>query len=375
MALLPLVMACYATPDTADSQTPAGGDSLRVVLRWGPLGADSTGTGPAREVRWNWNGQIIRLDTVARLVDSVTVPAPTPGTPDTLVVALWPVEEGPATLRRMEILDARVLAQRHDGVVPAVLTLDERRRRVPPAPASYTPPPPPPPPPPGGTDLTLDFDDPNNLGVTCGSGVCNWPYRKHDYWPTGGVNGSGAINMHWSPNMVVGSSPVYVRTGSTARHFRISYRVKQSAIMSTSGSRQKMMRLWSDGNPFRAVGMLENTRGNLCWHWEGWDTRPLSSCVGIGQGTFNDDQWHTYTIEVDYRNTADFVVTLSFDGVVGRTLHLDARAAGNLYNGLLIVSPMVEMFSCGVVSGPCGAGNPTVAGDYTVDDFSFTVLP
>ena len=245
---------------------------------------------------------------------------------------------------------------------------------VPPPPPVDSTPPPPPPPPPGGTDLTLDFDDPNNLGVTCGSGVCNWPYRKHDYWPTGGVNGSGAINMHWSPNMVVGSSPVYVRTGSTARHFRISYRVKQSAIMSTSGSRQKMMRLWSDGNPFRAVGMLENTRGNLCWHWEGWDTRPLSSCVGIGQGTFNDDQWHTYTIEVDYRNTADFVVTLSFDGVVGRTLHLDARAAGNLYNGLLIVSPMVEMFSCGVVSGPCGAGNPTVAGDYTVDDFSFTIL-
>jgi len=231
------------------------------------------------------------------------------------------------------------------------------------------------PPPPTGADIFLDFNDPTNLGVTCGSNnPCVWPWRKHDYWPTGGVSGSGAINMHWSPNMVVGSSPVYVRTGSTARHFRISYRVKQSAIMSTSGSRQKVMRLWSD-NPFRAVGMLENTRGNLCWHWEGWDTRPLSSCVGIGQGTFNDNQWHTYTIEVDYRNTADFVVTLSFDGVVVRTLHLDASAAGNLYNGLLIVSPMVEMFSCGVVSGPCGAGNPTVAGDYTVDDFTFTVLP
>lgn len=390
LAFLPLVMACYATPDTAGSQTPAAGDSLRVVLRWGALDVDSTGPGPTREVRWNWNGQILRLDTVARLVDSVTVPSPAPGSPDTLVVALWPLEKGPATLRRMEILDARVLAQRHDGVVPAVLTLDERRRRVPTPPATYTPPPPAPGaaagvaaatepkraepsparPSSGQPTLTLDFNDPDNLGVTCGATkACKWPYRKHRYVPTGGVNGSGAINMHWVTGMSIGYSPVWITVPMTP-HFKIRYAARQTAGMKSSGSAQKMMRLRSgSGTP---IGMLESRRGMFVWDWDKWDVRGTAPKVsGLGP-TFNDRQWHTYQIEVDYRNINALSVSIWFDGALAKTAKFNGSAAGNLLNnGPLVISPITEMYSCG--QSGCSASINT--GDYTVDDFSFTILP
>ncbi len=217
--------------------------------------------------------------------------------------------------------------------------------------------------------MVLDFNDPNNLGVTCGSSPCAWPYRKHDYVSTGGVNGTGAINMHWFTGMSIGFSPVYITVPMTP-HFKIRYAVRQTAEMQSAGSAQKMMRLSVGGG--MKIGMIESRRGQLCWHWDEWDTTHQLGCRGAGLPTFNDSQWHIYEIVVDYRDLSALRVTLSFDGVVARVFTLDGSAAGNLMgNGPLTISPFVEMYSC----GPPGCENSVNTGDYTVDDFSFTILP
>ncbi len=241
-------------------------------------------------------------------------------------------------------------------------------------------PPPPPPPPPGGTDLTLDFNDGTDscsLGVQLGSTVScttprpsrQLPWRKHDYVPTGGVNGSGAINMHWFTGMSIGFSPVWITVPMTP-HFKIRYAARQTATMQSAGSAQKMMRLRSgSGTP---IGMLESKNGNFVWDWDNWDVTGTAPKVGGMGPTFNDGQWHIYEIEVDYRNISALTVSIWFDGVPRRTATFGGSAAGNLLNnGPLVISPITEMYSC----GPKGCSSSINTGDYTVDDFSFTVLP
>lgn len=235
-----------------------------------------------------------------------------------------------------------------------------------------TPPPtsgPPPPPPPAGSDFVLDFDNPNNLGVNCGGSSCSWPYRKHDYVPNGGVSGSGAINMHWFTGMPIGFSPVWITIPMTP-HFKIRYAARQTASMQSAGSAQKMMRLRAGAGT--TIGMLESKNGNFVWDWDLWDVSGTAPKVSIGRSTFNDNQWHVYEIELDYRNIRAITVAISFDGVLARTATFDGSAAGMLLNnGQLIISPITEMYSC----GPSPCQNSVNTGDYTVDDFSFTILP
>ena len=102
--------------------------------------------------------------------------------------------------------------------------------------------------------MLLDFDDPDNLGLNCAGGTLgrqscpNWPtsYRKHSYLPTGGVNGTGAINMHWFTGMSIGFSPIWVDPVAHSRWFRMRYAVKQTAPMQQDGSSVKLHRIRSD---------------------------------------------------------------------------------------------------------------------------------
>ena len=393
LLLLPLVLACSATPDTADSQTPVAQDSILLVLRWGPLHRDSTRPGPTREIRWNWNREIVRIDTVSRLFDSLRVPAPTVGASDTVVVALWPLDDGPVSLRRMEILDARVLAQRHDGVIPDVVTLDERRRTAPQRPRTSKPPPPAPtaaaggaaaggrtpetpsgPAPLGTPSIELDFDDPENLGVTCagsplGGAECpNWftrGWRKHKWEPSAGVDRSGAIVMNWRTGMGIGFSPIWIEAGPM-RHFKLQYSVRQSAEMKHQGSAIKLLRLTSGGT---RIGTLESKKGRFVWFWDKWLEGAAEGAVPLNVPVFSDNLWHTYEIELDYRNPSTLVVRFWFDGQPARTLTRAARR--DLMKGSVVISPIAEMYSC----GQSGCGNSINTGEYAVDDFSLTVLP
>ena len=238
----------------------------------------------------------------------------------------------------------------------------------PPGPPPPGPPPPPPPPPPPGADIQLDFDSPNSLGVTCGGATCPFPggtYRKHSYQATGGANGTGAINMHWQTGMSIGASPVWINTGYS-NHFKLRYAVRQTAQMQHQGSAIKLLRISSGSN---RIGTLESKQGQFVWFWDDWYEGAAVSAASIGASVFADGQWHIYEVELDYRNVGQLVAKFSFDGVLVRTLNRSATV--NQVTSGLVISPFAEMYSC----GPSGCGATINTGDYTVDDFSFTVLP
>ncbi len=380
--LLLAIMACYSAPRPAASQTEraAAGDSgsLLVVLHWGPIDGPEAGPGPPSEVRWHLNGSIARVDTLTRFVDSLRVPNPIAGRPDTLVVALWPVQEGPSILRRMEVLDSAVLARRNEGAFPRVVTLDLRRPHA----ATRQPPLAAPGPgtlsttafPTGTSVLSLDFDDPNELGVNCGQAPCPFPsgtYRKHRWDATAGVNGSGAIVMHWQTGMPIGFSPVWITTTYTP-HFLLRYMVRQTAPMHHSGSAIKLLRVRANND---GIGTLESGFQQIKWWWDKYMGNPESGFTPGNEPAgmlTGDNQWHLYEIEFDYRDPAAIVIRISFDGGQVWQIVRDGRSAGVPTSGTLIVSPFTEMYSCGD-SGACSAS--INSGDYVVDDFTLTVLP
>jgi len=237
----------------------------------------------------------------------------------------------------------------------------------------------PPPPPPTGVDLYLDFNDPNNLGVTCAGRTPNpvdcdllgAGYRKHSYVPSGGVNGSGAINMHWFTGMPIGFSPVWVGPVPHSRHFKLRYAVKQTAPMVQAGSSVKLQRIRSDNT---LVGTLVSKQeGNMLLSWEAWIRGAPVSPTSLGIKPPSDNQWHIYEYEIDYRNPNNLVFTFWLDGQLV-TSFSRASNSGDVMAGhtTLTFSPFAEMYSCGD-SGPCSAGINT--GDFTVDDFTYTVLP
>ena len=238
--------------------------------------------------------------------------------------------------------------------------------------------PPPVIPPPGAGDVFLDFNDPNTLGVNCGGNPCNWPYRKHTWDATGGINGSGAILMHWQTGMGIGYSPVFINTivSPTSRHYAQTYMVRQNAIMDTPGSNVKLnrMRLGSStligsllsgggGSPARPVGG---------WAWVYDDYNNASRYTQLV--TPFDDQWHEYKLIIDYHDEANLLVEFYLDDVL-QFQRIRPSAVGDLWSREmskgLILSPFVEMFSCGNTG--CQAQINT--GDYWVDNFTYTVLP
>lgn len=233
----------------------------------------------------------------------------------------------------------------------------------------------------GDSDILLDLDDPNSLGLNCGGGPLgsidscpNWPtsYRKHSYLPTGGVNGTGAINMHWFTGMGIGFSPILVNDldpNLYSRHFRVRYDVKQTAEMTHIGSAIKLHR-FRVGKPYKLIGTLVSLQGNFGWFWETWDLTVTIRNLGVRVPT--DSQWHTYEIEIDFRDTSNLKFSFWLDGALVSTLTTFAHA-GDLMAGAttLQFSPFAEMYSC----GPSGCGSSISTGDYTVDNFSYTVLP
>ena len=236
-------------------------------------------------------------------------------------------------------------------------------------------PPPPPPPPPPPADLNLDFDDPNNLGVTCGGSACPFPggtYRKHSYVATGGVNGTGAINMHWQTGMSIGFSPIWIDIGITP-HFRLRYAVKQTAPMQHQGSAIKLMRMCSRaGCPgSHRIGTLESKQGQFVWYWDAWLEGAPVGAVSLNAAVPADSQWHVYELEIDYRTVGQLSVTFLLDGVLRNTVTRSATTNLMAGGSTMVLSPMAEMYSC----GPSGCEATINTGDYTVDDFAFTVLP
>ena len=246
------------------------------------------------------------------------------------------------------------------------------------------PPPPPPPPVPGGSTLALDFDDPANLGVTCAQGTLggfncreffNTGYRKHTYLPNGGVNGTGAINMHWQQNMSIGFSPLWIQNLPlpASRHFKIRFAVKQTAVMQHAGSGIKIIRLRRSGT-VGLFGTMTSNNGRLMWHWDAWTGNDPISPTFMGARTPADGQWHIYELEWDYSDINNLTVKLSIDGVLTGTARR-ASTRGDVMSsatGPLVISPFAEMYSCGN-SGACSATINT--GDFTVDDFTYTELP
>ncbi len=237
-----------------------------------------------------------------------------------------------------------------------------------------TPPPPPPtdtappPPPPPGSDIQLDFDDLNSLGITCGGGACPFPggtYRKHSYTASGGGGGTGAINMHWQTGMAIGTSPVWVHA-ALGRHFKLRYAVKQTAPMVHQGSAIKLLRIMSGAN---RIGTLESKQGRFSWYWDDWYEGTAASASDLGLQVFADGQWHIYEIELDFRNASQLVARFTFDGTLVSTL--TKSASTNYVTGPLIISPFAETYSC----GPPGCSSTINTGDYTVDDFGLTFLP
>ena len=232
----------------------------------------------------------------------------------------------------------------------------------------------PPPPPPPGADILLDFDDPNNLGVNCAQSACPFPngtYRKHHWDPTAGINGSGAIVMHWQTGMSIGFSPVWIQTTYTP-HFILRYNVRQTAPMIHGGSAIKLLRVGTGNGMADRIGTLESSQQVIKWWWDKYMGNPESgfSPNNAPQGMLTgDNQWHTYHIEFDYRDANALVVKISFDG---GTVWTKVRAGPLPASGPLLISPFAEMYSCGD-SGPCSAGINT--GDYVVDNFTLTILP
>jgi len=233
---------------------------------------------------------------------------------------------------------------------------------------------PPPGSPPPGADILLDFDDPNNLGVNCAQSACPFPngnYGKHHWDPTAGINGSGAIVMHWQTGMSIGFSPVWIQTTYTP-HFILRYNVRQTAPMIHGGSAIKLLRVGTGNGMADRIGTLESSRQVIKWWWDKYMGNPESgfSPNNAPQGMLTgDNQWHTYHIEFDYRDANALVVKISFDG---GTVWTKVRAGPLPAPGPLLISPFAEMYSCGD-SGPCSAGINT--GDYVVDNFTLTILP
>ena len=318
-------------------------------------------------------------DTVVSRVSSDTAVTPT----DSVVVDSVPITE-----TRLDTLGWRLTYQVTPGsrvvtdlwrfVITSLLCVGcvpaDSVPTAPPADSVPAPEPPrdtiptPLPPPTGGAGLSLDFNDPANLGVTCPANPCSWPYRKHDYVPTGGINGTGAINSHWFTGMSIGFSPVWI-TVPMARHFKIRYVVKQSAPADGEGSSRKLMRLRS--GPGELIGTLFFRNGFFVWYWEGW--APNVGFARFGPPEHPDNQWHTYELELDYWDINNMSVTFWFDGVLTKTITM-ASVNGDLITGNqpLIISPFLEMYSCG--QAPACSVSINV-GNYTVDDFTYTALP
>jgi len=226
--------------------------------------------------------------------------------------------------------------------------------------------------------LELDFNNPEALGLTCagsmlGSAQCpeffTTGWRKHSYQPTGGVDGTGAVNMHWYTGMSIGFSPIWVEPVPFTRHFRVRYAVKQSAVLGGPGG-IKLHRIRSN-NHF--IGTLESIKGDLKWYWEGWTGNAPVSAYSLGIKVPTDGRWHVYEFEVDYRNVSDLQFTFWLDGRFIKTVRR-ASTVGDMIAGekTLIFSPFLEMLSCG---NPSTCSALINKGDYTVDDFSYTPLP
>lgn len=361
MAMTVMLAASTKLPGLAAqsvSPLPSNPDSLVVVLQWGPYTTAVT-EGTPHEIRWVWNGRVVRLDTVVFPADSITVPVPAPERPDTLVVALWSPAGGPPTLRRLKILDAHKLADPENGVWPTRLVLDSRSRYRSPTTSPVEP---------AEAAVAMDFDDPSQLELDCGGDPCSFPdrpWRKHEYVLTGGVEGTGAMRMHWQTGMAVEYSPVWIHA-PFVRHFKIRYKVRQSSFMRHLGSAIKLLRIRSGDY---IVGTLESKQGEFVWFWDSWYEGRVSPATPLGRRVFADDLWHTYEIEVDYRNIRSLRVRFWFDGVPTRPVRRSATT--DWMADTLIISPFVEMYSC----GPPNCGRSVNTGDYVVDDFSLTPLP
>ena len=214
----------------------------------------------------------------------------------------------------------------------------------------------------GTSNVTLGI---NLAGSTTAYGELPW--RKHSWVPTGGVNGTGAINMHWSTGMGIGFSPVWI-TVPRAQHFKLRYVVKQTAPMQHAGSAIKLLRMCTTvgcGGGSR-IGTLESKQGQFVFYWDDYET---GAATNLGAAVPTDSQWHVYELELDYRTTSP-TVTFWLDGLYIRQ-DTAPRSMAFPAGSSMVMSPFAEMYSCGNTG--CQATINT--GDYTVDDFSFTALP
>ena len=292
----------------------------------------------------------------------------------------FPLTEHTVVVSRQSVdwdMAVRVTAQNSFGSGPRTIV----NITVPALGGTAPPPPPPPPPPPApGANLFLDFDDPANLGVNCAGGVlgsASCPdfftsgYRKHTYLPTGGINGSGAINMHWFTGMSIGFSPIWIQDLPlpASRHFVIRFAVRQTAIMQHDGSGIKIVRLRRNGGS-GGFGTMTSVNGRLMWHWDDWTGNDPISPTYLGAMTPADGQWHIYELDWDYSDINQLTLRLSIDGVfVGMAQRASTR--GDIMSGAtgpLVISPFAEMYSTGTAAG-------INTGDFVVDDFSYTILP
>ncbi len=394
LGMVLVLAACDSGLKRAESQAAAEqpADTVRIVLHWGPLDPATAEVAPAREIRWNLNGRMIRHVTVSSFSDTLVVTrSPGPGV-DTVVVALWDLAGGPPLFRQMEVIDGAKLA----AMGPEPELVIDRRREAGSTPAAEEPvaaeprtepgtaepsdprqsnPLPPPAPPPTDADLVLNFDDPARLGVTCGGARCPFPrrsYRKHDFVPQGGVDGSGAIRMSWHTGMSIGFSPIWI-DGPLVPHFKLRYAVRQSAPMRHQGSAIKLLRLFSQANSpsHHRIGTLESKRGQFVWYWDSWLEGAPVGAVPLNTAVPADNQWHLYEVEVDYRDVSRLSVTFWLDGVKRKTVRRSATRDLIASGSTLVVSPAAEMYSC----GPQGCNASINSGEYVVDDFSLTTLP
>ena len=249
--------------------------------------------------------------------------------------------------------------------------------------------------------ISVDLNDGTSnatLGLTLGGSLTaagQLPFKKHSWDPIGGLNGSGAIKMHWFTGMQLGFSPTWVgdftsglpsfaTPAPASRSFRHSWWVRQNVILDVPGSNCKMNRIrlgtgtfigglfsGGGGSPGRPIGQFR-------WHWELWDTQKFVGAFLPGTRipvlTPTDDLFHLWELECDYSDNDAANIKFWLDGVLIIDNTTPSTNAVNLWDVHedegMILSPFTEMVSC----GQSGCQDNINTGDQWFDNFQYTPL-